>query len=74
MFYTGDVSLYGTSYTFTVTSTLDDAAVTSDNGYSLTINLNNPCLSTTLTPPASPAIYAFDISGADYSWAIAAWT
>ena len=36
--------------------------------------MNNPCPSTTLTAPTSPAPYTFDIGGTDYNWTIGTWT
>ena len=71
---TSDLSLHGTSTTFTVTSTVDDSNNTNNNGYTFEIVLNNPCILTALNPPSSPSLYTFNIGDSDYSWTIPAWT
>ena len=67
--------MHGQSYTFTVTSTLDDAAPTHNNGYTFTIILNNVCSTTTLTAPTAPSSHTYTI-GVDsaYTFTIGAWT
>ena len=51
MILTDDSSLQGTSYTFTVTSTLNDSVATNDNGYSFQIDFD--CLITDFAAPTS---------------------
>ena len=72
---TPTVSLHGTTATFRVTSTLNNYAATSNTSYTFTITLNNPCV---LTAPSNPASYTYYVdNGAavgarTYSWTVAA--
>lgn len=59
-----DVSLHGTSTTITVTSTLDNSAADSDNSYTFTIVLTNPCKTATLVTPTVGNISVDDASTA----------
>lgn len=61
---TTDVSLHGTSTTITVTSTLDNTAVTNDNSYTFTIVLSDPCKTATLVAPTVGNISVDDGSSA----------
>lgn len=66
-----NTSLHGNSQAFTVTSTLDDGATTSDNSYTFTVTLNNPCIGMS-APSVSDVTYL--IGTGPSSWTIADWT
>ena len=74
--YTTDTSLHGTSATLRVTSTLSNVAATSNTSYTFTITLNNPCV---LTAPSNPASYTYYVDNGTtgaartYSWTVAAY-
>ena len=61
-----------TSQLFTVTSTLNDNAVSNDNGYTFTVAFSNPCAS--YTAPASPADRNYNIGTGAVTFDIGAWT
>ena len=73
---TTTVSLSGTSETFRVTSTLNNAAGTTNTSYTFTITLNNPCV---LTAPSNPASYTYYVDNGTTgaartnSWTVAAY-
>ena len=55
---TTDTSLRGVSETFTVTSTLNNSAASSNSDYTFTVTLENPCF---LTAPPNPSPLAYAI-------------
>ena len=71
-----NASLHGNSATFRVTSTINNTSMTSNNSYTFTITLNNPCV---LTAPSNPAAYTYyvdngaSVSARTYSWTLAAY-
>ena len=73
---TTDTSFHATSATFRVTSTLSNVAATSNTSYTFTITLNNPCV---LTAPSNPASYTYYVDNGTtgaartYSWTVAAY-
>ena len=58
---------HGTSYTFRVTSTLNDG-VSSDNGYTFTIVMQDPCRSASLETPTLSTINVDDGSSTTASF------
>ena len=59
-----DTSLHGTTQTFTVTTTINNASAQTDNGYTFEIVLSDPCRTATLNSPTLSNISVDDGSSA----------